>query len=100
MAEKELIKIDNWAVLSNATPYTAPELISFFLHGKVKNHPKFTDDEFVRTSSIVDVDGNIVTTQSGSKYELGTVDLKYLEYIKKRHPDWDPDVEPIRMRKI
>ena len=69
--------LQDWAIVSNATPYTAPECITQSLHGRVYGHAKFADGETVRTSYIVGKRGHLVVTKSGSLYKLGRVSKKY-----------------------
>lgn len=95
---QEPILIENWSVSSNATPYTAPELIAPFLVGEVYNHPRFEPGKNISTSPIVAVDGLLVRTYSGSVYRLGTVAPSYLEWLTEHYPNWDPE-NPIKMRK-
>ncbi|MDY6958323.1 MAG: hypothetical protein SVK08_04125 [Halobacteriota archaeon] len=91
------MKLENWSVVSNATPYTAPEAIVPSLQGYVYNHPKHEDGKHVITSHIVAVYGRKVQTWSGSIYELGKVDPKYQE----AYPDRDLEgPNPITMKEV
>jgi hypothetical protein len=61
------------------------------------NHPKFVPgkEKQIQTSRIASATGRIITTVSGSVYELGTPDPKYLDFLKKIGREFDP-VEPIK----
>lgn len=69
--------LQDWAVVSSATPYTAPECITQSLRGKVYGHTKFTDGESVITSYIIGKRAHLVVTKSGSLYKLGRVSKEY-----------------------
>lgn len=71
------MRIEDWSVVSDADPYTAPELIRPQLRGHVYGHPKFEDGHLVHTSYIKEVKDGKVITASGSEYELGVVDPDY-----------------------
>ena len=91
------MKLENWSVVSNASPYTAPEAIVPSLQGTVYGHPNHEDGKHVITSHIVAVYGRKVQTWSGSIYELGTVDTKYQEAYPGRDLDGP---EPITMKEV
>jgi hypothetical protein len=75
------IKLENWSIVTQ-NPYSPPEFgLSF--HGNCYGHPRFDDGEPITTSPIVSFDNGVFGTLSGSKYELGTVSVDYLE----RYPD-------------
>lgn len=75
------MRIENWSVVFNNTgnPYTAPELITSSIMGKVYNHPKYEDGHGIITSRIEKVENGILTTHSGSQYKLGKINPLYLE---------------------
>ena len=90
-----MVRIENWSVVSNATPYTAPEAILPHLQGNIYGHLNFEEGKFVHTSHIVRVEGRKIQTWSGHIYLLGKVDPKY----KEAYPDRDLDgPEPIKMK--
>ncbi len=95
-----MITIANWKVvdLSN-NPYLAPELRQSGLGGLVFNHPKFKAGCPVTTSAIQKVEGNIVTTYSGSVYRLGNVDPNYKNWTESLpgRENWDWENEPIKL---
>tara|TARA_R110000824_G_scaffold124513_1_gene283085 strand:- start:855 stop:1154 length:300 start_codon:yes stop_codon:yes gene_type:complete len=92
-------RIIDWEVVGNRTPYTAPEAMTAHLQGNVYNHPdpKVSNGEFVTTSRMVDSSGLTVTTASGTKYILGTINKAYLKYIKDSGLKYDPS-NPIKMK--
>lgn len=65
---KPEVVMKNWAVISRATPYTAPELMTSQLQGNAHGHPRFEDGTLVLTSSIIGVkdggDHKIVETRN------------------------------------
>lgn len=77
------MRLEKWSVVSSATGYTAPELVTLQLHGNVYGHQRFPQGKEVTTSAIDKIDGNTVVTRSGSRYELGEIDLEY----EKLYPD-------------
>jgi hypothetical protein len=79
-----MIKIENWSIVEKAdNPYQAPELRKQYLRGTVYNHPIKGDGKLVITSSIIKEEDGYIITNSGSIYELGTVDEEY----EKLFPD-------------
>jgi hypothetical protein len=78
------IKIREWAVVDpNANANTAPEQLVPRLQGRVYGHPQRPEGDLVVTSPIVAADGRIVTTRSGSVYELdGPPDPRYVAASK------------------
>jgi hypothetical protein len=50
--------------------FTPPERRKRYLHGLVYNHPVFKDGDHITTSRIVEANGKVVKTYSGSKYLL------------------------------
>jgi len=72
------MKLENWSVVYGPRdPYDPPELWTSRLHGRVSGHPGFEEGKEIITSSIVGVEGDLVETHSGNKYELGDVDPQY-----------------------
>lgn len=91
------MKIDNWSIIGNNNPYLAPELRSIFLHGIVDDHPRLGKNIKMTSSRIVTAEGLTITTKSGSVYELGNVDPKYLEYLKENNIEFNPE-QPITFK--
>lgn len=77
------IKIKNWSVVTTFNPYTPPETQKASLNGNVYGHPRFEDGKNVITSTIVEVNGNIVKTYSGSVYELEEPCPDFVEWCEK-----------------
>ena len=77
------IRIENWSLSEDMdNPYQAPECRAVRLHGDVFGHPRLGNMEGVITSSIKDVDGDLVWTSSGSLYLLGKPSPAYVEWCK------------------
>lgn len=53
------------------------------------------EGKHVVTSRIVDLDGRVVTTVSGSKYTLGTIEDEYLRWMKEYGYTYN-EKEPIK----
>jgi len=41
------------------------------------------------TSPIKSIEGRVITTHSGSKYLLGTIDPNFRQMLKEQRPEWD-----------
>jgi hypothetical protein len=97
-AEPKPYLLDDWEVESVPNnPYTPPEHLPRVLHGKVYGHPKYPSGHRIRTSSLRSVSGRVVTTASGSEYELGTPSIDYVAWVMDNCPEkWDP-TNPIRI---
>jgi hypothetical protein len=71
----ERLVINNWALIHNeCDKYTSPELIERYVIGDV-------DGKMIRTSNIVSIDKNTITTQN-SIYELGEPASNYVKWCK------------------
>ena len=58
------VKIEDWTITSiNGTAR---------LFGKVFGHPRIMDGHRVSTSEIINHEDGVITTHSGTEYELGT----------------------------
>ena len=64
-------RLDDWSWVTNADRYTAPELVTVMLRGRVTGHPHHTDGKVVTTSAVLGQRGGRVVTSSGTEYELG-----------------------------
>jgi len=75
------MRIENWSIIfdGKSDPYQAPELRHSCVMGKVYNHREFKDGHNIITSTIDKVEKGCIITQSGSNYELGEINPKYLE---------------------
>jgi hypothetical protein len=90
--------IDNWAVTDThpnerANAYQAPEHQRKYVFGYRRS-----DGKAIMTSYIKDVRGRIISTASGSLYELGTISPGYLEYMKNNRIQFSWE-EPIQFKR-
>lgn len=67
--------LNEWSI--HCDQYQAPEVRKLHLVGK-----RDGDVEPVMTTAVVSYEGRFVTTESGSVYELGTPDPKYIEFCR------------------
>ncbi len=74
------MRIENWSVVESDDPYAAPECQVRRLAGEVFGHPRFEDGTKITTSRMKRVDGNQVTTGSGSVYTLGAPAASFVEW--------------------
>ena len=89
-----MIRLENWRVVG-LDPYAPPEMAKISLSGKAYGHPNFEDGHGITTSDVVAVDGRMVTTCSGSQYELGEIDPKYREWLEEHGREHDEE-NPIK----
>lgn len=83
------MRIENWAIVTRPlNPYQAPEQC-LAVSGEVYDNPKFKQGEQITTSVIksFDCENQLVTTKSGSVYELGVA-----------HPDYEKEFPNARAR--
>ncbi len=85
------MKLHEWCTVC-INPYTAPEA-GICLVGRVEGGAK------VKTSIVVKVEGRLVTTASGSVYELLDPDPKWLDFLREHNIDLPTEKEPIRVKK-
>lgn len=67
------IQLKEWSYGTRCSdPYTAPELISTCLSGKVYGHPdpRHCDGKEIVTSRVIGKRNQLVITRSGNEYEL------------------------------
>jgi hypothetical protein len=79
--------IEDWALeFRQVDPFVAPERSPLSLSGFIPGKA-----ERVITSPVVKVEGKLVTTSSGSLYQLGQVSTKYRAFLESdRLPiDWE-----------
>jgi len=93
-------QLKNWAVVQspNTDPYLPPEAFGIYLGGEIYGRGgRFVDGKRVVTSRVVSVNGRMITTKSGSVYELvGDPEPGYLDYLKEIGKEYDP-INPIRV---
>jgi len=92
--DKKRIILKDWSV-TQLSPYSPPEM-GVCLSGKAYGHPRYADGEEIHTSRVVKSDKNIVTTYSGSVYELDEPDQKFVEYCKRVGSHVPTKYDPIR----
>ena len=78
-----MYRLESWST-DNGGPYIAPENQWLCLRGNVYNHPEYNDGRHIHTSAIKSVDGNKITTETGSVYILGEPEKEFVEYCKTR----------------
>lgn len=91
-----MYKIEDWSVKVKDDGYTPPEQQRLCLHGKIQDHPRFPPTKNVLTSPISSVDGRVVTTSSGSVYELGTPNAEYMDWCRENGKHVPTEDEPIK----
>jgi hypothetical protein len=92
------VKLQDWAVRPRyKDPFMAPEHNPNCLEGLVEGHPRKEDGKRVLTTPIVESEGRIVTTRSGTKYRLGRVSRKYRRWLTKEGLAYNPR-QPIKIR--
>ena len=64
------VVLSQWALHTNATPYTAPEAVCEWYSGRVYGHPHFEDGSIVTTTAVCERDGDTVRTRN-TTYRLG-----------------------------
>jgi hypothetical protein len=79
-------------------PYLPPEAFGIYLAGEIYGRGgRFVDGKKVTTSRVVSVDGRMITTKSGSVYELvGDPESGYLDFLKEIGKEYDP-INPIKI---
>lgn len=92
------MKLENWGVIGSVLdPYMPPELQVKMLVGVVDDHPTLGKNAEIRSSRIEKVEGNKVTTYSGSVYELGTPHPEFVEFCKLNGVHVPTPEEPIKL---
>jgi len=83
-----MIQLENWSVVISEpdyyNQYQPPESQHRCLHGIAVNHPSFPANTEVTTSDIVGVNKRLITTRSGSMYELGQPDPTYVQWCMNK----------------
>ena len=94
------ILINDWYATTRGGPYVPPECGAPCIGGMLaSDHPrgKYKAGDTIHTSAIVSVDGRIVTTRGGTRYELGTISEEYQAWLAEHGHDSDP-LNPIRIK--
>lgn len=86
-------QLEDWSVVmgEGASEYAPPRQL---LRGR-----RGDETEFVRTSEIVQVRGNRVTTHSGTVYVLGTPHVDYVRWCQDSGRHVPTIEEPIKLRR-
>ena len=69
-------RLENWCVVGDSSPYTAPEAVVQKLQGEVYDHPCFIDGEPITSSALTFLKGGIAKTHN-TRYRLGLPEPKY-----------------------
>lgn len=79
--------INEYKMVVSGNVYQAPEIRRFFLQG-IAGWIEGDEPCYVLTSPVVKVEGNVVTTRSGSRYVMGTKhpESQTFEELRKDHP--------------
>ena len=84
------MKLKNWSIITDVSPFTPPELMHYHLQGNVYGNPKFEDGTNVITSRIIEIndigDHKEAITRSGSVYELYKEDVD--AECEKEYPNY------------
>ena len=91
---KKVYILKNWGVISTYNykdiKYKAPECLTLSLQGLIYNHPKFKNESFITTSSVINANGCYIETQNGSIYKLeGEPSEEYKKYCQEKNIDID-----------
>jgi len=76
------MRIENWSIMIHDSwnqEYQTPELFKSSWLGKIYDHPDHEDGECIITSSIKGFERNCILTASGSKFEIGKINPRYLD---------------------
>jgi len=99
------VKLENWAVCflpqdafgAAAAGGTIPGRLT----GEVFGHPRFDDGNPITSTPITEAEGRLITTKSGTVYELGKAKEDYVEFTHNipGKEDWDFDGDtPVVLR--
>jgi hypothetical protein len=91
-------KIDNWYCFGINDPYCPPECLSLYVCGEVYGHSIYPNGHYIKTSAVKQVDGRIITTQSGHEYWLGIINKEYKEYVENVLKRTIDENNPITMK--
>jgi hypothetical protein len=93
-------RLENWSLgfypSSKENPYLSPQQRVRVLCGRVYGNPEYADGHPIRTNYVVAARGRLVTTFSGSVYELGEVDPHYRAWSQEQGFGWDEE-NPVRI---
>lgn len=85
------VRLDFWSVVyDQRNPYIPPEGRALCLKGVIgEGHPHKPPGSRVVTSGIKTIAGRLVTTGSGTVYQLGRVNRKYRAWMKEKQICYD-----------
>lgn len=86
--------LTDWWVKRETDGYRAPELCPPYLGGKSAKR----NGKNVTTSTVVEVNGRLVRTSSGSVYRLGRIHPEYRAWLRKQGIEYNAE-QPIVVRK-
>ncbi len=98
MEAQEIVRIENWYVVSNAEGDKSATSVGYRLRGNVYGHPHYREGERIITSEILNLEGNIVRCRSRIYY-LGEPSDKYVDALKEDGLSYD-QANPIPIPKI
>lgn len=91
-------KLEDWSVTLRSTdPYAPPEHRQISLQGEVFGHPRFEDGKRITTSFVVEVNGPLVTTMSGTVYTLTYPNADYIKWCGENGCHIPTPEEPIKL---
>lgn len=87
-----MINLTNWSFRQSGDAYTAPELRVPLASGVIDHPGHEWHGKHVVTSALVDCDGRVLHTRSGSTYVLtGNPDPEYVAWLESQDLDLDLD---------
>ena len=90
-----VVVLQDWEVRMRSTdPYCPPECNYNCLSGFPHGHPTKDQQRKVITSGLAKVEGRMVTTKSGTVYQLGRINPKYRAWLKEKGIAYNP-AQPI-----
>jgi hypothetical protein len=92
-----MYRLEEWATVIYPDPWQPPEMQSIAIRGKIYNHPNYEDGHEIITSSIASANGKIITTKSGSIYQLGKINKEFVKWMEDNKISFDPE-NPVTMK--
>lgn len=86
-----MVQLNDWSVVRECADFQAPEAAKLCLKGIVRGHHRAPDGSTVITSPVNSATGRVITTLSGTKYNLGDPSPEYREWLRAHRPAWDPE---------
>lgn len=84
-------RLEQWSLIHTGTPFSAPETVTTIATGDVYDDPRHEDGTHVHTSEVAEYfyPSRQIVTRSGSVYQLGEPDPKYLEAMRGQRVETD-----------